>query len=121
MDAKLKALKVPALKAILAQHGLSTTGNKPDLIARILADPAALASATGEPSAPSIDDDLLAPPAEFDWDNTSTSAPADTAVKPKSPTKATVALPKPPSAKAAIRRGPTRREEGKSGRRRVEL
>jgi len=76
MEAKLKALKVADLKEILTKSGtpIGSKSNKADLIAKILTTPAALELAGGETAAPAapaeakVDDDLLAPPDEFDWD-----------------------------------------------------
>lgn len=48
MEAKLQALKVPELKALLTTANLSTTGVKADLIARLLENPQATASLGGE-------------------------------------------------------------------------
>lgn len=45
MERKLQALKVPELKKVLQDHNLPTTGNKAELIQRIIADPAAAQSA----------------------------------------------------------------------------
>ncbi|CAE6539777.1 hypothetical protein RSOLAG22IIIB_13108 [Rhizoctonia solani] len=84
MEAKLKALKVADLKEILSKSStpIPSKANKADLIAKILATPEALKLAGGEstpaaveapvevPAKP-VDDDLLAPPDEFDWDGTS--------------------------------------------------
>mgnify|MGYP000117817464 FL=1 len=44
MDAKLQALKVPDLKNLLSTASLPVSGNKSDLIARLLENPAATAS-----------------------------------------------------------------------------
>ncbi|CAE6475899.1 hypothetical protein ACGC1H_007266 [Rhizoctonia solani] len=83
MEAKLKALKVADLKEILTKSStpIPSKANKADLIAKILATPDALKLAGGDPvpaeAAPAeaptkpVDDDLLAPPDEFDWDGTS--------------------------------------------------
>lgn len=48
MEAKLQALKVPELKALLTQANLATTGVKADLIARLLENPQATASLGGD-------------------------------------------------------------------------
>ncbi|KJA27800.1 hypothetical protein HYPSUDRAFT_197959 [Hypholoma sublateritium FD-334 SS-4] len=66
MDAKLKALKVQELKAVLARAQLTAPARatKSDLVARILAAPPALAAY----AAIYPPDDLLAPPEEVDWD-----------------------------------------------------
>ncbi|EUC58654.1 hypothetical protein RSOL_270790 [Rhizoctonia solani AG-3 Rhs1AP] len=83
MEAKLKALKVADLKEILTKSStpIPSKANKADLIAKILATPDALKLAGGDPApatteapaeapAKPVDDDLLAPPDEFDWDGT---------------------------------------------------
>ncbi|KAI6107335.1 hypothetical protein EV401DRAFT_2240881 [Pisolithus croceorrhizus] len=87
MDAKLKALKVADLKEILVKASAPALGrvNKPDLINKILANPAAVkvyeelylpSNPTSKPGAPSPpkpapptsnNDDLLAPPEDLDW------------------------------------------------------
>ncbi|CAE6505539.1 unnamed protein product [Rhizoctonia solani] len=85
MEAKLKALKVADLKEILTKSStpIPSKANKADLIAKILATPEALKLAGGDPApadpapvaeepAKPVDDDLLAPPDEFDWDGTGT-------------------------------------------------
>ncbi|EUC58648.1 hypothetical protein RSOL_270630, partial [Rhizoctonia solani AG-3 Rhs1AP] len=84
MEAELKALKVADLKKILTKSStpIPSKANKSDLIAKILATPDALKLAGGDPAPASaeapaeapakpVDDDLLAPPDEFDWDGTS--------------------------------------------------
>ncbi|GAC71353.1 hypothetical protein PANT_2d00068 [Moesziomyces antarcticus T-34] len=48
MEAKLQSLKVAELKALLTSAGLAVSGNKPDLIQRLLENPAATASLGGE-------------------------------------------------------------------------
>ncbi|KAG8709992.1 hypothetical protein FRC09_000365, partial [Ceratobasidium sp. 395] len=83
MEAKLKALKVADLKDILTKSNtpIGSKANKADLIAKILATPAALELAGGgggEAVTKTVeggagaggagDDDLLAPPDEFDWE-----------------------------------------------------
>lgn len=47
MEAKLQALKVPELKALLQKASLPTSGNKADLVQRLVENPAAAASVTG--------------------------------------------------------------------------
>ncbi|KAG8742717.1 hypothetical protein FRC10_000991 [Ceratobasidium sp. 414] len=81
MEAKLKALKVAELKEILTKSGtpIGSKANKADLIAKILAAPAALELAGGgnaeeaaEPAATGGDDDLVGADAmwanRFDWE-----------------------------------------------------
>ncbi|WFD39419.1 uncharacterized protein MJAP1_002396 [Malassezia japonica] len=48
MEAQLQSLKVPELKDLLQKASLPITGNKPDLIKRLLENPAATASLGGE-------------------------------------------------------------------------
>lgn len=62
MESKLQALKVTELKKVLQDHSLPTSGNKAELIQRILADETALASVGGQNGAADADDgeDLLA-------------------------------------------------------------
>lgn len=48
MEAKLQSLRVPELKELLQKAGLIATGNKPDLIRRLLENPSATASLEGE-------------------------------------------------------------------------
>ncbi|GAA5889461.1 hypothetical protein JCM5296_006368 [Sporobolomyces johnsonii] len=52
-ESTLKALTVPKLKEILAAHSLPVTGRKDELIARILASPAASADETADSTGPS--------------------------------------------------------------------
>lgn len=47
METKLQALRVTDLKALLTSAGLSVSGNKPDLIQRLLENPSATASLGG--------------------------------------------------------------------------
>lgn len=47
MEAQLQSLKVPELKDLLQKASLPITGNKPDLIKRLLENPAATASLGG--------------------------------------------------------------------------
>ncbi|QRV93785.1 hypothetical protein RhiJN_21803 [Ceratobasidium sp. AG-Ba] len=96
MEAKLKALKVPELKELLTKSGtpIPSKANKADLIAKILDTPDALKLVDGG-SAPAeapktADDDLLAPPDEFDWDggadsSKATAAPAEAATTEAAP------------------------------------
>ncbi|WFD04657.1 hypothetical protein MOBT1_003371 [Malassezia obtusa] len=66
MEAKLQSLKVPELKELLQNASLPLTGNKPDLIKRLLENPSATASlgsteaatadaTSAEPAAPAAD------------------------------------------------------------------
>jgi len=83
-EPKLKSLKVVDLKDILAKAAVSVPAkaNKQDLIARVLASPAALdvynklqnpnASSS---AAPTATDDLLAPPEDFDWEGDEAGPP----------------------------------------------
>jgi len=78
MEAKLKQQKVPQLKEILQQSGVAfkERENKTELIAKILASAEATRIANGEaPSAPVNDDDLLAPPEDFEWEAPTTIPP----------------------------------------------
>ncbi|GAA5935937.1 hypothetical protein JCM1841_006596 [Sporobolomyces salmonicolor] len=52
-ESSLKALTVPKLKEILAAHSLPVTGRKDELVARILASPAASAAETADSTGPS--------------------------------------------------------------------
>ncbi|GAA5956005.1 hypothetical protein JCM21900_002643 [Sporobolomyces salmonicolor] len=52
-ESSLKALTVPKLKEILAAHSLPVTGRKDELVARILASPAASAEETADSTGPS--------------------------------------------------------------------
>ncbi|KAH7875208.1 hypothetical protein F5879DRAFT_1008593 [Lentinula edodes] len=72
MEAKLKSLKVVDLKQILTRASAVPAGkaNKADLIAKIIATPAAVDAFNAlHPSkpAPHSHDDLLAPPEDLDW------------------------------------------------------
>ncbi|KAK7472858.1 hypothetical protein VKT23_000966 [Stygiomarasmius scandens] len=69
ISAKLKALKVNDLKQILQKAAVSVPAksNKADLIARIVASPAALDVYNAQHPSESPNDDLLAPPEEVDW------------------------------------------------------
>ncbi|PPQ65004.1 hypothetical protein CVT26_015712 [Gymnopilus dilepis] len=80
MDAKLRALKVVDLKAVLAKANVSAPAKatKNDLIARIQASKDALAAyAELYPQ-----DDLLAPPEEVDWNVEDTTAEPKEAAAP---------------------------------------
>ncbi|KAG8902664.1 hypothetical protein FRB99_004280 [Tulasnella sp. 403] len=70
-EAKLSKLKVADLKQILAQVSLPTTGKKSDLIAQILASPAALKAAGIEASTTTASD----LDAEYDEPQSSTDTP----------------------------------------------
>jgi len=106
MESKLKALKVADLREILqkASVPIPAKSNKADLIAKILATPAALdaynnqngASKLKEPEAANPDDDLLAPPEDFDWDPAATAGSSTTTSKP-APAPAKTEPVKPPS------------------------
>ncbi|KAG9095715.1 hypothetical protein FRC06_009491 [Ceratobasidium sp. 370] len=108
MEAKLKALKVAELKDILTKSGtpIPSKANKADLIAKVLATPAALDLANGnnteevaKPAAAGGDEDLLAPPDEFDWEG---GADAKGAVPVEATEAATTgAEPAPPTEAAA--------------------
>ncbi|KAJ4494082.1 hypothetical protein C8J55DRAFT_175532 [Lentinula edodes] len=72
MEAKLKSLKVVDLKQILTRASAVPAGkaNKADLIAKIIATPAAVDAFNAlHPSKPALPshDDLLAPPEDLDW------------------------------------------------------
>ncbi|KAG7090825.1 hypothetical protein E1B28_009907 [Marasmius oreades] len=106
MEAKLKALRVVDLRAILtkADQSAPAKSNKQDLISRIIASEQATAVYHAEHGAP---DDLLAPPEDVDWTAEeaiakSAVATSEVAVKPLSkavdpPTAAAV----PPSSVAS--------------------
>ncbi|PCH43705.1 hypothetical protein WOLCODRAFT_104009, partial [Wolfiporia cocos MD-104 SS10] len=117
-ESKLKALKVVDLKHILARAAVPvpSKSTKPDLIARVLASPAARAVYDAQFGAakdtqpdpprskndPAPADDLLAPPEDLDWspdaDPTQGAPPASA---PSSSVKATPASPSPPLSKPA--------------------
>ncbi|KIJ49569.1 hypothetical protein M422DRAFT_27938 [Sphaerobolus stellatus SS14] len=112
MESKLKTLKVAELREVLqkAAVAIPAKANKADLVAKILASPAALeaykkqystdkpAIAAEVPKEPEVsavpDDDLLAPPEQFDWDPatgaSSSTAPAasETKAEPEKPAPA---------------------------------
>ncbi|KAG8773101.1 hypothetical protein FRC12_002721 [Ceratobasidium sp. 428] len=111
MEAKLKSLKVADLKDILTKSNtpIGSKANKADLIAKILATPAALELAGGGGGSEAVtktveggagaggagDDDLLAPPDEFDWeggDAKDAAAPAPAAEAKAEPAPATEAV-----------------------------
>ncbi|KAF8513166.1 hypothetical protein BU17DRAFT_68935 [Hysterangium stoloniferum] len=123
MEAKLKSLRVPDLRELLSKASVTVPAKakKEDLIAKILASPAAL-EAFGHQEAPNgekrkvtappqsgVDDDLLAPPEEFDWDpsaDASSAKPAEITAKtapPPVPAPApTAAVAAPPSTTKTI-------------------
>ncbi|GJJ06384.1 hypothetical protein Clacol_000575 [Clathrus columnatus] len=114
-EAKLKQLKAADLREILQKASVTLPAriNKTDLVAKILATPAAVeifnkqisSNGTSEkqqlapqPSNSHVDNDLLAPPEQFDWDSTTES----TTAKP-APVKSDVSVPaKPASAATAM-------------------
>ncbi|KAL4065183.1 hypothetical protein V8B97DRAFT_2004892 [Scleroderma yunnanense] len=113
MDAKLKALKVADLKEILAKASVPVAArtNKQDLIAKILANPAAIevyeeryppaetASTTVKPvPVSSNNDDLLAPPEVLDWSAVETGDLSPVTVVP---TQKNPSPKQPPPAKPA--------------------
>ncbi|WFD44808.1 Box C/D snoRNA accumulation [Malassezia psittaci] len=53
MESKLQSLKVPELKELLTKASLPITGNKPDLIQRLLENPSATTSLTSTETEPS--------------------------------------------------------------------
>lgn len=63
MESKLQSLKVAELKALLTSAGLAVSGNKPDLIQRLLENPAATASLGGGEEAPAVASPAPAPAA----------------------------------------------------------
>lgn len=54
MESKLQSLKVAELKQLLTAAGLAVSGNKPDLIQRLLENPQATASLGGQEAAPAL-------------------------------------------------------------------
>lgn len=95
MEAKLKALKVVDLRAILtkADRSAPAKANKQELISRILASEKAISVYNSEHGPP---DDLLAPPEDLDWNPdevTEKSGETHSSTKPDSNAQA----PKPPS------------------------
>ena len=84
MEAKLQSLKVPELKALLTAAGLSVSGNKPDLIQRLVDNPAATASLGGEQASAST----------RAAESTPVSAPAPVHSTPASATTSTTSAPK---------------------------
>ncbi|KAJ7188422.1 hypothetical protein C8R46DRAFT_1205575 [Mycena filopes] len=100
MEAKLKQLKVPELKDILAkaQQPPPPKATKSDLIARILASKEATAAYNAK-FAPK--DDLLAPPEDLDWDVDQVNAPETPLDPPKLPSAA-----KPAVEPAAVKPAP---------------
>ncbi len=106
MDAKLQALKVPELKALLQAASLPVSGNKADLIARLLENPSATASLSeGEAAAPQEEAPAAAPapateaPAAAD---ASAAAPTDAATNGSAPvTEAAPTTSAPPASTEA--------------------
>ncbi|KAJ3749110.1 hypothetical protein DFH05DRAFT_1475518 [Lentinula detonsa] len=110
MEAKLKSLKVVDLKQILTKANVAPAGkaNKADLIAKIIASPAAVDAfnaiyPSAEP-APAANDDLLAPPEDLDWtveevppSKSDDIAPDPTTKTPAEPAKASASEPTPTS------------------------
>uniref|UniRef100_V5ET55 SAP domain-containing protein n=1 Tax=Kalmanozyma brasiliensis (strain GHG001) TaxID=1365824 RepID=V5ET55_KALBG len=96
MESKLQSLKVAELKALLTTAGLGVSGNKPDLIARLLENPSATASLGGGEAAPA--------PAS----TAAPSAPAPAPVAPAASTATPAAAPAAPApAPAADETGPS--------------
>ncbi|KAJ4498321.1 hypothetical protein C8R41DRAFT_938645 [Lentinula lateritia] len=98
MEAKLKSLKVVDLKQILTRASAVPAGkaNKADLIAKIIATPAAVDAFNAlHPSkpAPPSHDDLLAPPEDLDWtvDEVPPSKLVEAASEPTTETPASLA------------------------------
>jgi len=126
-EGKLKSLKVVDLKDILSKASVSVPAkaNKQDLIARILASPAALdvynrlqnpnASTSAAPVSATATDDLLAPPEDFDWEGDETgpadALPAKEAPTNKQPAPVSAKTAKPPS-KAAAKPTPSPKKPG---------
>ncbi|KAF8578006.1 hypothetical protein K439DRAFT_507070 [Ramaria rubella] len=122
MEAKLKAMRVAELREVLQRASVIIPGkaNKADLIAKILASPTAVdtlqkqgvltapSASVPKQKAPELphggqDDDLLAPPEEFDWGPTPTNgtlAPSAADNTLKAVESATKADLKPESVKA---------------------
>ncbi|KAF8495851.1 hypothetical protein JB92DRAFT_3099780 [Gautieria morchelliformis] len=129
MEAKLKSQRVADLRELLqkASVPIPAKANKADLIAKILSSPEALAAFNNpgastipapkakapEPSQGGQDDDLLAPPEEFDWGPTaSNGAQASPAVPVDGPPKAVL---KPTAAKPAVTPGTAAEQSTKKG------
>ncbi|KAF5370836.1 hypothetical protein D9758_002069 [Tetrapyrgos nigripes] len=90
MEKNLKSLKVNELRNILQKAGLSIPAktNKADLIARIIASPAAVDVYNAQNSPEPQNDDLLAPPEEVDWNAEDVSAvPAKETEQPTAPSQ----------------------------------
>lgn len=129
IEPKLKQLKVADLKEILqkASVALPAKATKADLVTKILATPAAVeqfnkhnssnGTTSETPSVPApADNDLLSPPEQFEWESTTTTAPAPTSAQPKvaapvktapTPAAAQNTVPPKPSAPAAANTTPT--------------
>ncbi|KAJ6557176.1 hypothetical protein B0H10DRAFT_2240868 [Mycena sp. CBHHK59/15] len=110
MEAKLKTLKVVDLRDILAKahEQPPQKATKADLVARILASPAAAAVYNAK-FAPK--DDLLAPPEDLDWDVDQPVAPVEQPIPASKPASKPVSTPasKPaanPASKPAVAPAP---------------
>ncbi|CCF49688.1 hypothetical protein NDA11_001483 [Ustilago hordei] len=82
MESKLQSLKVTELKQLLTAAGLAVSGNKPDLIQRLLENPQATASLGGGEGAASSPAQPPAAPAPVSADPTPTPALALAASEP---------------------------------------
>ncbi|SAM81684.1 uncharacterized protein UBRO_03209 [Ustilago bromivora] len=82
MESKLQSLKVTELKQLLTAAGLAVSGNKPDLIQRLLENPQATASLGGGEEAASSPAQPPAAPAPVSADPTPTPALALAASEP---------------------------------------
>lgn len=92
MEAKLQSLKVAELKALLTSAGLAVSGNKPDLIQRLLENPAATASLGGEAQeAAAVAEPAAAPEAVVEA--ASEPSPAPAAAAPAAVSEASEASP----------------------------
>jgi SAP domain-containing ribonucleoprotein len=92
MEAKLQSLKVAELKALLTSAGLAVSGNKPDLIQRLLENPAATASLGGEAQEAAAAAEPAAAP-EAVVEAASEPSPAPPAAAPASVSEAKAASP----------------------------
>ncbi|WFD36419.1 hypothetical protein MCUN1_003298 [Malassezia cuniculi] len=93
MESKLQSLRVPELKELLQKADLATTGNKPDLIKRLLENPSAIESLS-EPEA--------APPAESSTaDEAAQQAPAASAAPAEAPAASEAAAAPAPAAETS--------------------
>ena len=103
MEAKLQSLKVPELKDLLTKASLPVTGNKPDLIKRLLENPSATSSlgdaeapAPETEAAPSAPEEPAAPAAE-------TPTPAATTEAAEAPVPQALAAAESPDQEARKR------------------